>query len=241
MSIRVVVFDVFGTCVDWRGSLIAMFERFGARHGRAADWAGLVDAWRGRYQPQMEECRAGRRPWTPLDTLHRESLDALLPQFGLPDLAEGERAELNLGWHRLDPWPDAVSGLAALKRAYVIGPLSNGNFALLTNLAKHAGLPWDAIFSVELFRAYKPQPAAYLGVAALMNVAPASVMLCAAHNDDLAAARACGLATAFVPRPTEYGPRQASDLEPSAEWDVVARNFVELAAKVGRSAGGRMR
>lgn len=232
MSIRIVVFDVFGTCVDWRASLITMFERFGANHGRAADWPALVDAWRGRYQPQMEECRSGRRPWTPLDTLHRESLDALLPQFGLADLSDGDRAELNLGWHRLHPWPDVVAGLAALKHRYVIGPLSNGNFALLTNLAKFAGLPWDANFSVELFRAYKPQPETYLGVARLMQVAPAAVMLCAAHNDDLRAARACGLATAFVPRPVEYGPVQTKDLAPEASWDVVARDFVDLAAKL---------
>jgi 2-haloacid dehalogenase len=233
MSIKVVVFDVFGTCVDWRGSLIAMLERFGAAHRRSADWAALVDAWRGRYQPQMEECRAGRRPWTALDTLHRESLDRLLPEFGLSDLADEARAEITLGWHRLHAWPDVVPGLSALKRRHVIGPLSNGNFALLTNLAKFAGLPWDAIFSVELFQAYKPQPATYLGVARLMDVAPSDVMLCAAHNDDLSAARRCGLATAFVPRPTEYGPAQTKDLGPDADWDVVARDFVDFAAKMG--------
>jgi 2-haloacid dehalogenase len=209
-----------------------MFECFGARRGRRADWPALVDAWRGRYQPQLEECRAGRRPWTPLDTLHRESLDALLPRFGLGDLADADRTELNLGWHRLDPWPDVVPGLAVLKQRFLIGPLSNGNFALLANLAKFAALPWDANFSVELFRAYKPQPDTYLGVARLMQVSPASVMLCAAHNDDLAAARACGLATAFVPRPAEYGPRQAKDLAPNAAWDIVAHDFVDLAAKL---------
>jgi len=233
MSVKVVVFDVFGTCVDWRGSLVAMLERFGAASGRAADWTGLVDAWRGRYQPQMEECRAGRRPWTTLDTLHRESLDRLLPEFGLADVPESERADINLGWHRLRPWPDVVPGLVALKRRHVIGPLSNGNFALLANLAKFAGLPWDAIFSVELFQAYKPQPATYVGVARLMGVAPADVMLCAAHNDDLAAARACGLATAFVSRPAEYGPAQTKDKAATQDWDVVARDFVDLARRMG--------
>jgi 2-haloacid dehalogenase len=232
MAIKVIVFDVFGTCVDWRSSLIAMFERFGTQRGLGADWAGLVDAWRGRYQPQMQECRAGRRPWTPLDTLHRESLDLLLEELDLGGLPEEVRAELNLGWHRLQPWHDVVAGLAALKPRHVIGPLSNGNFALLTNLAKYGGLPWDAIFSVELFQAYKPQPATYLGVAKLMHVAPFEVMLCAAHNDDLKAARACGLATAFVPRPTEYGPHQAKDKTPEADWDIVARDFVEFATRM---------
>jgi len=232
MAVKVIAFDVFGTCVDWRGSLIAMFERFGVQHGLGADWAGLVDAWRGRYQPQMQECRAGRRPWTPLDTLHRESLDLLLPQFGIGDLPKEARAELNLGWHRLRPWPDVVPGLSALKPRYVLGPLSNGNFALLANLAKFAGLPWDAIFSVELFHAYKPQPATYLGVARLMQVSPGEVMLCAAHNDDLGAARECGLATAFVLRPTEYGPNQVKDRAPGADWDVVARDFVDFASQM---------
>jgi 2-haloacid dehalogenase len=236
VAVKVVVFDVFGTCVDWRGSLIASLERFGAVHGRTANWAGLVDGWRGRYQPQMQECRTGRRPWTPLDTLHRESLDRLLPEFGLADLSPEHRAEINLGWHRLHAWPDVIPGLAALKRRHVIGPLSNGNFALLTNMAKSAGLPWDAIFSVELFQAYKPQPETYLGVARLMSVPPADVMLCAAHNDDLAAARRCGLATAFVPRPAEYGPLQAKDFGPDADWDVVARDFVDFAAKMGCAA-----
>ncbi len=231
MRPRVVVFDVFGTCVDWRTSLVRDLSAFGAQRALAADWAGLVDAWRSRYQPAMEDCRAGRRPWTPLDVLHRESLDALLPRFGLDALDEAARAHLNLGWHRLHAWPDVVPGLQALRQRAVIGPLSNGNFALLTNMAKFAGLPWDAIFSVELFGAYKPQPATYLGVARLMGVEPGEVMLCAAHNDDLAAARACGLRTAFVPRPTEYGPLQAKDFGPDADWDVVARDFVDFAAR----------
>jgi 2-haloacid dehalogenase len=179
----------------------------------------------------MEACRSGRRPWTPLDTLHRESLDALLPEFGLGALDDAARSHINRGWHRLHAWPDVVPGLAALKREAVIGPLSNGNFALLTNMAKVAGLPWDAIFSVELFGAYKPQPATYLGVARLMGVTPGDVMICAAHNDDLAAARSCGLRTAFVPRPTEYGPLQTRDFAADADWDIVARDFVDFAAR----------
>lgn len=236
MSLKVVVFDVFGTCVDWRGSLIAELAALGERQQLTADWAGLVDAWRGEYQPRMQECRAGRRTWTPLDVLHRESLDMLLPRFGLGHLSDEARAHINLGWHRLHPWPDVVPGLADLKRWYVIGPLSNGNFALLANLAKFAGLPWDAIFSVELFSAYKPQPATYRGVARLMEVAPSSVMLCAAHNDDLEAARECGLATAFVPRPTEYGPAQNKDFAPTKDWDVVAMDFEDLARRLRHGA-----
>src|SRR5439155_713838 len=193
---KALVFDVFGTCVAWRGSIIAEGRTLDARWGTRVDWPALADAWRGRYQPALDEVRSGRRPWTILDVLHRESLDALAPSFGLDKLDAAARDHLNRVWHRLNPWPDTVAGLTRLKRRFVIGPLSNGNFALLTNMAKHAGLPWDVNLSCELYRAYKPQPETYRGAAGLLGLAPAETMLVAAHYSDLQAARACGLRNA---------------------------------------------
>jgi 2-haloacid dehalogenase len=225
------LFDVFGTCVDWREGVAREVAAAAARLGVAVDARQFADAWRGLYQPSMEEVRSGRRAWTILDVLHRESLDALLPRFGLAGLDETARAGLNRAWHRLDPWPDVVPGLTRLRTRYVIGPLSNGNVALLTNMAKRAGLPWDVILGAETSRAYKPLPAAYLNAAAMLGLAPGEVMLGAAHNDDLAAARAAGLRTGFVPR--REHPRQKRDLAPTGNWDVVAGDFVELAAKLG--------
>ena len=232
-SVKAMVFDVFGSVVDWRGSIIRDLTRWGQQHGTQADWALLADKWRGLYQPQMERVRSGARPWTILDVLHRESLDQLLPEFGLGHLTESQRDHVNRVWHRLDAWPDAIAGLNRLKSRYVIGPLSNGNVALLTNMAKYAGLPWDAILSTELYRAYKPQPAAYLGVAAILGLEPGEVMLCAAHNDDLRAARAAGLKTAFWPRPTEYGPDQTKDRAATEAWDIVAFDIRDLATQMG--------
>ena len=215
-AVRALLFDVFGTCVDWRGSI----ERELARRGLPPE---LAAAWRGEYQPQLETVRCGARPWTDLDVLHREALDALLAERGL---SVGDPDELTRAWHRLDPWPDAVEGLTRLKRRFVIAPCSNGHIALLVNLAKHAGLPWDAILGAEIAHAYKPQPAAYLRSVEALGLAPGEVTMVAAHNDDLAAAAACGLRTAFVPRPTE-------DTAPTAEWDIVAADFLELAERCG--------
>ena len=233
IDVKAMLFDTFGTVVDWRGSVIRELSQFGAVNGLSADWAAFADRWRGRYQPQMERVRSGARPWIKLDALHREVLDALLLEFGIAGLDEAQRRHLNKVWHRLDPWPDSVAGLTRLKRRCIIGPLSNGNLALLTNLAKHAGLPWDAILSTELSHSYKPQPQAYLGSCALLDLAPHEVMMCAAHNDDLHAARALGMKTAFFPRPTEHGPGQQHDLEPSEAWDVVAADIVDLADRMG--------
>jgi 2-haloacid dehalogenase len=229
-QVQALLFDVFGTVVDWRGSIVAELTRFGADRGLAADWATFTDDWRGLYQPAMEEVRAGRRPWTILDVLHRESLDTLLAKYGIVGLSEAEKVHLNRVWHRLKPWPDAVEGLTRLKARYIVGTLSNGNVGLLARMAKNAGLPWDVVLGAETARAYKPLPQAYLANAALLNLEPAQVMLVAAHNGDLAAASAVGLSTAFVPRPQEYGPHQQRDLEAEGAWDVVAGNFVELAA-----------
>jgi 2-haloacid dehalogenase len=232
-QVQALLFDVFGTVVDWRGSIIAELTRFGADKGIAADWAAFTDDWRGLYQPAMEEVRSGRRPWTILDVLHRESLDKLIARYGIAGLSEEEKDRLNRVWHRLQPWPDAVEGLRRLKSRYIIGTLSNGNVGLLTRLAKHAGLPWDVILGAETARAYKPLPRAYLASAALLNLEPVQVMLVAAHNGDLAAASAVGLRTGFVPRPQEYGPHQSRDFKAEGRWDVVAASFPELAEAVG--------
>lgn len=228
-----IVFDTFGTVVDWRGSLIGELTEFGKSRGIAADWAGLVDAWRAAYQPSMNRVRLGELPWTRLDDLHRASLDRLITEFRIEGLSEQDRQHINRGWHRLNPWPDAVPGLTRLKRRFIIGPLSNGNVALLTNMAKHAGLPWDMVFGSDLFGHYKPDPETYLGVARLLDLEPAQVMMAAAHNGDLGAARKCGLLTAFFPRPTEYGPHQSRDFAADTGWDVVARDIEDLAAQLG--------
>ena len=228
-----IVFDTFGTVVDWRGSLIGELTAFGAARGIAADWAGLVDAWRAAYHPSMQRVRAGEIGWTRLDDLHRASLDRLVGEFGIAGLSEADLAHINRGWHRLHPWPDAVAGLARLKTRFIIGPLSNGNVSLLTNMAKHAGLPWDMVFGSDLFGHYKPDPETYLGVARLLDLEPGRVMMAAAHNGDLAAARTCGLMTAFFPRPAEYGPHQKRDFAAEGDWDVVAADIGDLAGRLG--------
>ncbi|HET9023137.1 MAG TPA: haloacid dehalogenase type II [Burkholderiaceae bacterium] len=235
-SLKALVFDVFGTVVDWREGVARDLAAFLKRHGTAAiDAHALADAWRRRYQPAMEECRSGRRPFTRLDVLHRENLDAVLADHGV-DLRSIDAAEvddLNRAWHRLDPWPDSVPGLLRMKARYIIAPLSNGNVALLLNMAKRAGLPWDAILGAEVAGAYKPRPEAYLRTADILGLRPHEVCLVAAHNGDLEAARACGLATGFVLRATEHGPAQTTDLAPSEEWDFIAPDFRGLATQLG--------
>lgn len=226
--VKALLFDVFGTVVDWRGSLMAEI----AAWRPAVDAEGLVDAWRGEYKPSMDRVRRNERPWANLDALHRESLEALAPRFGLAGLDEASLDWLVRGWHRLRPWPDSVAGLRRLKQDRVIAPLSNGNVALLTNMAKAAGLPWDLVLSAELFRHYKPDPETYLGAAALLGLPPGEVMLCAAHNDDLAAARRCGLRTGFIARPTEYGPNQRRDTTAESDWDVVVDSIEALADRI---------
>jgi 2-haloacid dehalogenase len=228
-----IVFDTFGSVVDWRGSLIADLSAYGAKRGIAADWTALVDAWRAAYHPSMERVRKREVPWTKLDDLHRGSLNGLVAKFGITGLTDDDLRHINLGWHRLDPWPDSVVGLTRLKRRFIIGPLSNGNVALLTKMAKHASLPWDVVFGSDLFGHYKPDPETYLGVARLFDLAPGEVMMAAAHNNDLAAARRSGLMTAFWPRPTEYGPHQKRDFVAEQDWDVVAKDIEDLAAQLG--------
>lgn len=234
---RALLFDTFGTIVDWRASLIDELTLFGTRRGLKVDWAGLVDAWRGAYVPSMNEVRQGVRPWTKLDDLHRATLDRLVVEFGVPGLSEDELSHINQGWHRLRPWPDAVPGLARLKRDFIIAPLSNGNVSLLLNMAKQAGLPWDMIFGADLFHHFKPDRETYLGACALLDLAPGEVMMCAAHNNDLRMARSFGLGTAFIARPTEYGPHQKQDFVAEEEWDFIADNVEDLARQIASRFG----
>ena len=228
-----IVFDTFGTVVDWRTSLITELTAFGAQRGISADWTGLVDAWRAAYHPSMDRVRKGELPWTRLDDLHRASLDKLVVDFAVKGLSEADMEHVNRGWHRLHPWPDSVPGLTRLKSRFIIGPLSNGNVSLLLNMAKHSGIPWDMIFGSDLFGHFKPDPETYLGVAKLLDLSPGEVMLAAAHNNDLRAAKACGLMTAFFPRPGEYGPNQKLDYAPDGTWDYVAKNIEDLATQLG--------
>lgn len=228
-SVQALTFDVFGTVVDWRSSIIREGEALGQRKGLDVDWERFADAWRGLYQPAMSRVREGEMPWTKLDDLHHMSLVQLLNEFKISGLSEVEVDNFNRAWHRLDPWSDSVAGLQRLKRKYILATLSNGNVALLVNMAKRAGLPWDAILGAEVAKYYKPLPEAYLSTADYLGLEPRQCLMVAAHNNDLIAASSHGFRTAFVPRPTEYGPDQVDDLEPERAFDVVARDFLDLA------------
>jgi 2-haloacid dehalogenase len=239
IDVRAVVFDVFGTTVDWRSGVAREAAPFLERRAVAeADPFAFAAAWRARYQPAMEAVRSGRRAFVRLDVLHRENLEALLPEFGIDPAAvpAAELDELTLAWHRLDPWPDVVAGLTRLKERFIIAPLSNGNVRLMLDIAKRAGLPWDAILGAELTHRYKPAPEAYVKTAEILGLATSELCLVAAHNGDLAAARRCGFRTAFVVRPTEHGERQRTDLEPDDAWDIVAPDFVTLAERLAGPA-----
>jgi 2-haloacid dehalogenase len=228
-GIKVLAFDVFGTVVDWHSAVAR--EIAALRPG--IDGNAFALAWRAGYAPAMARVMAGELGWTLIDDLHRMILDDILPQFGIDDLSEAQKKDLNKVWHRLDAWPDTVAGLTRLKSRYTICTLSNGNIGLLTNMAKRAGLPWDCILSAEVFRKYKPDPATYLGVAQVFDIAPRKVMLVAAHPSDLAAARACGLQTAYVERPLEFGPTQPKDVSPHPDNTLHAANLIALADMLG--------
>ena len=232
-GVKALGFDVFGTVVDWRSSIIREGQALGRAKGLDVDWEAFTDAWRGLYQPALDKVRSGAMPWTRLDDLHRMSLDRLLEDFKIKGLSAAEIEQLNQVWHRLDPWPDSVPGLTRLRKKYVLATLSNGNIALMVNMAKRAGLPWDAVLGAEPARAYKPQPEAYLRTADFLGRLPEECMLVAAHNSDLAAAARVGFRTAFVRRPTEYGPTQTRDLRADQSWDAVAESMIDLADKLG--------
>ena len=231
MEIRACLFDVFGTVVDWRSSVSRDLAAFAKKKKLAGvDWLEFAVEWRKLYQPSMEEVRSGRRPFTILDVLHRESLLKLIERYRLT-LSEEDIDYVNRAWHRLKPWPDVVKGLARLKKKYIIASCSNGNIALMVNLAKHSGLPWDCILGAETARAYKPTPDAYLNSCRQLGLATSQVLMVAAHNNDPKAAKAQGMQTAFVARPKEHGPGQTTDLSADRSCvDLVARDFVRLAA-----------
>jgi 2-haloacid dehalogenase len=232
-DIKVLAFDVFGTVVDWRSAVIAEGEQLGRAKGLNVNWAAFADSWRGIYRPYMDRVGNGELPWTKLDGLHRQMLEETLTKFGIDGLTNDEKDHLNRVWHRLNPWPDSVEGLRRLKSRFVITTLSNGNIALLTNMAKHAGLPWDCILSAENVRRYKPDPEVYLLVPRLFDLPPHQVMMVAAHEHDLQAAHSHGLRTAFVHRPTERGPGTETPLPPRETYDIVATSFLDLAEQLG--------
>ena len=228
-AVNVLAFDIFGTVVDWHGSIVREMQLLHPQ----VDGDAFAIAWRAGYQPAMRRVMSGELGWTLIDALHRIILDDILPRFGLAHLDETQRAHLNKVWHRLDPWPDTLRGLTRLKTKYTICTLSNGNLGLLTAMAKRAGLPWDCILSAEVFRAYKPDPTTYLGVAKVFDLAPDQVMLVAAHHDDLAGARACGLQTAYIERPLEFGAARLKDVSPQSANTWHARDFEHLADQLG--------
>ncbi|HEY6786989.1 MAG TPA: haloacid dehalogenase type II, partial [Trebonia sp.] len=234
MVVKAVLFDVFGTVVDWRTGIAGAMREFASEHGLALDPERFADSWRARYVPSMALVRAGERRFVPLDVLHRENLEEALAESGINpnDFAPGVLDRLARAWHVLPPWPDSVAGIAELKRHYIVGPLSNGNTSLLLNMAKAAGLPWDLILGSDVTRAYKPDPVAYQGPAGFLGIEPAEIMLVAAHPTDLTEARAAGLATAYVSRPAEYGERSGRDAAPAGDWDVVASSITGLAAQL---------
>jgi len=227
-AVQVLAFDVFGTVVDWHGGI----RREAHQLLPDVDADAFALAWRAGYTPAMRRVRSGELGWTLIDDLHRSILDQVLVQFGVFHLSEDQKRHLNKAWHRLDPWPDVLQGLARLKARHMLCTLSNGNLGLLADMAKRAGLPWDCILSAEVFRAYKPDPATYLGVSRVFDVPPDQVMLVAAHQDDLAAARDCGLRTAYIERAAEFGPSRPKDVSPCADNTLHARDFLDLAGQL---------
>lgn len=232
-TIRVLAFDVFGTVVDWRSSVIAEGEQLGKSKGLKVDWGGFADAWRAIYHPYMDKVRTGQMPWTNLDDLHRLMLEETLGKFGIRDFTEDEKHHFSRVWHRLSPWPDSVPGLERLRSRFVVTTLSNGNISLLTHMAKRAGLPWDCVLSAEIVRHYKPDPEVYLSAPEFFDLKPAQVMMVAAHERDLQAARSLGLRTAFVHRPLEHGPGKSVELPSAGRYDFIAKDFLALADQLG--------
>ncbi|HZQ34051.1 MAG TPA: haloacid dehalogenase type II [Mycobacterium sp.] len=232
-DVRALLFDTFGTVVDWRAGLISSMQAWGLARGITADWPGLADAWRAAYVPSMAKVRTGERGWADLDVLQRESVEILAPEFGAVGLDGAALDELVRMWHALPPWPDSVQGLSRLRTRFVIAPLSNGHVALLVRLAKTAGITWDAVFGADVFRHYKPDPETYLGATGLLGCEPSQVMLVAAHASDLDAAARCGLRTCHVSRPWEYGPGRVVEKPEARRFDVMVDDLQELAQVMG--------
>src|SRR5436190_1060358 len=231
-DVQLLVFDTFGTVVDWRSAVIAEGEQLGRAKGFTVDWPAFADAWRAGYGPSMNRVRTGELPWTKLDVLHRMVLDQLLVRFKIEGLSEDEKKHFNRVWHRLKGWPDSVAGLTRLKKRFVISPLSNGNLSLLTEMGKFAGLPWDCILATELVRHYKPDKETYLMPGEFFDLPPASVMMVAAHVGDLDAAKALGLKTAYIHRPLEYGPGKATTPPAAGRFDFLAKDLRDLASQL---------
>lgn len=229
---KALIFDVFGTVVDWRGSITREVRRVAEEKNLRINPGRFANEWRGGYAPAMDKVRRGELPWLNIDSLHRMILDELIKKFKVESLSEADRVHLNHAWHRLKPWPDSVRGLRKLKQAFTIAPLSNGNFSLLNNMAKNVGLPWDCILSAELFGHYKPDPETYLGSASLLGLEPSEVMLCAAHKDDLLAAKECGLKTAFIKRSREFAPSVSVDLSTDQRFDYNTESILDLASQL---------
>jgi 2-haloacid dehalogenase len=229
---KALFFDIFGTVVDWRGSIAREAAAILEPLSHRCDWPAFADAWRGEYQPSMEEVRSGRLPFSKLDVLHRRNLDRILPRFGFDAIAEPVRQQLNLAWHRLDGWPDAAKGLARLRQRFLLAPVSNGNISIMADLARRNGLVWDAILGAELARDFKPKPQVYLSAAAAFDLPPGACMMVAAHSGDLKAAAACGLTTAHVARPDEHGPG-TGETAPTVPADIAARSLEDLADQLG--------
>ncbi len=229
---KAILFDVFGTTVDWRSSIIAELEGFGSENGLDADWPVMADRWRAGFRDLQGRIARGERDWITMDAIHREVLDGMLLDLGADDLPEERVAHLNGAWHRLNPWPDTVEGLTLMKQDHIIGTLSNGNLSLLVSLAKHGGLPWDCVLSTGMFGTYKPNPEVYLGAVRMLDAEPGDVMMAAAHAYDVDGAREAGLRTAYVFRPDEFGPGKGEDPGDTSRFDIVARNFVELGERL---------
>ncbi len=227
--VKALLFDVFGTVVDWRSSVALQLQDFFAPRGITRDWMQFILDWRALYQPAMQAVRSGTRDFVILDVLHRENLMQIIDSYNFSDLSYAVFTHLTHVWHRLTPWPDCVPGLTRLKPQYILATLSNGNIALMVNLARFGGLPWNAILGAEVTRSYKPDPHTYLGTAAALGLTPCECMMVAAHNEDLQAARDLGFATAFIARPTEYGPDQTIDLTPTSDWDFATDSMTSLA------------
>ena len=232
-GVKAVVFDTFGTLVDWRGSIIEEGAAWGKTKGLEIDWGRFADRWRAGYGPAMNKVRKGELPWTKLDDLHRMILDSVLAEFNITGLSDEEKDHWNRVWHRLKPWPDTVAGLTRLKKKFTIAPLSNGNIALINDMAKNSGIPWDVILGAELVRHYKPDPEVYISAAEFLGLKRDEVMMAAAHSGDLRSAHACGLRTGFIYRPTEYGPAGRADKANPGDFDVVSTSAIDLATQMG--------